>query len=118
MEIGNAGHCSPLLVRGGRATRIEATGVPVGLFCSVEYPVERVRLGRGDTLFLYTDGLSEALSPGRVKYGVDRISRLVEANHREPVPDLIRACLKDLETFRSGAPKTDDLTLMAIRRTE
>jgi sigma-B regulation protein RsbU (phosphoserine phosphatase) len=118
VEIGNAGHCPPLLVRGGRAARIAATGVPVGLFCSVEYTVERVHLGRGDTLFLYTDGLSEARNPGREEYGVDRISRLVEANHAAPVPELIRACLGDLEEFRAGAPKTDDLTLMAIRRTE
>jgi serine phosphatase RsbU (regulator of sigma subunit) len=49
---------------------------------------------------------------------VDRISRLVEANHAAPVPELIRACLGDLAEFRAGAPKTDDLTLMAIRRTE
>jgi len=118
VEVGNAGHCPPLLVRNGRASRIEATGLPVGLFCTVDYPVERVNLSRGDTLFLYTDGLSEARSADRQEYGIERIARLLEERHALPVPDLIGACLEDLRVFRSGAPRTDDLTLMVIRRTE
>jgi len=118
VEVGNAGHCPPLLIRNGRAARIEATGLPVGLFCSVDYSVERVRLSRGDTLFLYTDGLSEAQSADRREYGIDRLARLLEERHALPVPDLIGACLEDLRAFRSGAPRTDDLTLMVIRRTE
>jgi sigma-B regulation protein RsbU (phosphoserine phosphatase) len=118
VEVGNAGHCPPLLVRNGRVARIEATGLPVGLFCTVDYPVERVSLSRGDTLFLYTDGLSEARSADRQEYGIDRLAGLLEERHELPVPDLIGACLDDLRAFRSGAPRTDDLTLMVIRRTE
>ncbi len=118
VEIGNAGHLPPLLVQGGRLTRVEATGVPVGLFCSVEYPARRAKLSRGDTLFLYTDGLSEARNAGGEEYGVDRLSRLLERNHAAPLPALLSACLEELRAFRGGAPRMDDLTIMAIRRTE
>ncbi|NIN68048.1 MAG: SpoIIE family protein phosphatase, partial [Anaerolineae bacterium] len=50
VEVCNAGHCPPLLVQGGEITGMDATGLPVGIFSSAEYSVQKVQLARGDSL--------------------------------------------------------------------
>lgn len=116
IEICNAGHCPPLWVRGGEVTCVDATGLPLGIFRSAEYSVKELQLATDDGVFLYTDGLSEARDRTHAEYGEARLSKLVSDRHALPSQALVRACLEDLANFVSGAPKTDDLTLMAIRR--
>lgn len=116
VEICNAGHCPPLLVREGEVTCIEATGLPVGMFNGERYTVEKVQLNPGESLFLYTDGLSEARNMEDEEYGTERLSKLMNDHRGLQSQALIDACLRDLVAYQSGARKTDDLTLMAIRR--
>jgi phosphoserine phosphatase RsbU/P len=117
VEICNAGHLPPLhLRRGGDATLIEATGLPVGIFCNEEFTSAQFRMRPGDTLFLFTDGLSESRDSAGEEYGTARLGSLL-CRHQELLPaELIRACLGDLSDFCAGAPKHDDLTVMALRR--
>ena len=116
VEICNAGHCLPLLVREGKATVMDTPGLPVGLFSSAQYSVTRANLNPGDTLFLYTDGLSEARDGSGAEYSAGRLARFVADRHALPPKELTAACRADLAEFLSGAPKSDDLTIMAIRR--
>jgi sigma-B regulation protein RsbU (phosphoserine phosphatase) len=116
VEICNAGHCPPLLVRGGEVTSIEATGLPLGMFSEGEYSVRTAKLAPGDSLFLYSDGLSEAQNPSGAEYGGSRLMRLLAARHQLRTQSLVAACLDDLNAFRSGAPKTDDVTIMILQR--
>lgn len=116
VEICNAGHCPALVIRQGGLTRLESTGVPLGLFCEVEYSVEKAHVAPGETLFLYTDGVSEARSVKQEEYGEGRLAQVLSRCHSLPPRELIHACLEDLAAFRSGAPLTDDLTMLAIRR--
>ena len=115
VEIHNAGHWPIIVVGRGGVLRIESTGLPLGMFCEGEFAGTRLRLEDGDTLFLYTDGLSEAR--GTVEeYGVDRIAHLVRQQATRAPSELIAACLNDLRAFASAGPRLDDLTLLAIRR--
>ncbi len=116
VEICNAGHCPPLSVRRGAVASIEATGLPLGMFRSAQYAANRFRMAKGDTLLLYTDGLSEALGRSDTEYGTARLSKVVTEGHALPPEGLVRACLEDLAAFQSGAAKRDDLSVMAIRR--
>jgi len=116
MELCNAGHCPALAVQQGGITRLEATGVPLGMFCDGRYPTRQVRLDPGDTLILYTDGVSEARSPRNEEYGEIRLLELLARRRELPPEGLIRACLDDLNAFRRGQPLHDDLTMMAIQR--
>jgi sigma-B regulation protein RsbU (phosphoserine phosphatase) len=116
IEICNAGHLPGLLRHEGRVARIGASGLPLGLFCSGQYDVVRYRLEPGAVLLLYTDGVTETRNSQGAEYGAERLSRGLERLASLAPADLVAACFEDLEAFRGGTPRTDDLTLMAIRR--
>lgn len=116
VEICNAGHLPPLLIQGGKVTSIAATGLPVGVFCSESFTVSRAQMSKGDTLFLYTDGLSESVDATGNEYGPDRLSKLLNENSNLAPDAMISLCRKELHSFAEGKLPGDDLTIMAIRR--
>src|SRR5882724_2838979 len=118
VELCNAGHLPPLLVQEGKVTSVAATGLPIGVFCSESFSVSRVQMNAGDSLFLYTDGLSESLDGDGNEYGAERLSRLLNDNHSLEPESIISLCRRELHSFAEGRVPRDDLTLMAIRRTK
>ena len=116
IEICNAGHCPPLLVSRDDVKSIDATGLPIGIFCREQYAASEFQLEPGDSLLLYTDGLTESRSPYDAEYGADRLSRVVSAKHSLAPQALTAACIEDARSFREGQPKPDDLTVMVIQR--
>ncbi len=114
VEIHNAGHCPAIMAGSGGVLRIESTGLPLGMFHEVDFSATRLHLENGDMLFLYTDGLSEALRADD-EYGVDRVTRVVRQAAAKHPAELVAACLNDLRTFVDGPP-LDDLTLLSIQR--
>lgn len=116
VDICNAGHNPPLLLHDSRVEDIEATGLPLGMFCEERFTVSRVSLAPGDTILVYTDGLSEAVDKRDAQYGTERLHEVALERCSLPPEGLVSACLDDLNSFRSGATKSDDLTIMAIQR--
>jgi len=115
VDLCNAGHCSPLVSRKGRVTEIDSAGLPLGMFHLCQYPVSRLALDPGDLLVLYTDGVTEATNASNEQYGTDRLAQVVARHSREAAADVAQACLNDVRAFRLGS-RTDDVTVMAIRR--
>lgn len=118
IEICNAGHCPPLVVSRGVVSAVDPTGLPVGAFAGVRYASRTIKLGPGDSLVLYTDGLSEGRDRDGEEYGAERISRVLAAHGGADVEALVEACLADLSRHLAGGPRGDDLTLMVVRRKE
>jgi sigma-B regulation protein RsbU (phosphoserine phosphatase) len=117
VELVNAGHCPPLLLHGGRVEGLPASGLPLGLFCSSSYPSTRLELGRDDLLLLYTDGLSEARSATGEELGAERLERLLAGLPVGlPAREVVAAVEQALLRFLDGAPRHDDLTVLALRR--
>ncbi|HEY3382938.1 MAG TPA: SpoIIE family protein phosphatase [Vicinamibacterales bacterium] len=116
VELCNAGHCPPLLVHGSDVTPIEATGVPVGLFCVNDYPARRLTLAPGDALVLYTDGVTEARNRTDEEYGEARLASLVAGLSDRSSEAVVAACVQAVSIFRGGRTATDDLTVMVVRR--
>jgi sigma-B regulation protein RsbU (phosphoserine phosphatase) len=116
IDLCMAGHMPVLIAQGSRTRRIESPDLPLGMFCHGHFSVTRVHLDPGDSVVLYTDGLSECLDPSGREYGIDRLQNALEASWRLSPPEFIRACLSDLDAFRSGTARSDDLTLMVLKR--
>jgi len=114
VEICNAGHPAPLLVQADGVTPIHATGLPLGMFCQETYTSTQAKVGKGDRLVLYTDGLSEARNSDDAEYGEGRLQSLLSESRELPANALINRVLDNVREFSSGRHVTDDLTLMAI----
>lgn len=115
VEIGNAGHLPPLLVRGNEVRSIEATGLPLGMFSSEQFLVTKLQMEAGDTLLLFTDGVSEARDERGSEYGVVRLQKLLGGSCGSSPKDIISNCLVELDNFKRAGVPADDLTLMAIQ---
>ncbi len=116
----NAGHCPPILLRSSSAGRqIErldkAGGTVVGLVPDVPYDQAQVALCPGDLLVIYTDGFSEAMSPHLEEWGDQRLLAAVKSCATLPAKDAITKILQATDAFASGAPQSDDMTLVILR---
>jgi sigma-B regulation protein RsbU (phosphoserine phosphatase) len=115
LEIVNAGHLPVLLAGESKVTVFESTDLPFGMFCDQQFTAAKARLQPGDTLLLYTDGVSEAQNHAGDEYGVQRLRSLVEGQSRTCANMLVRACREHLDGFREGHERADDETLLAIQ---
>lgn len=116
IEIANAGHCPPLVLRRGALETVAATGLPLGLFCDGHYSAARLKLELGDSLILYTDGVTEARNHADQEYGPERLAALLPRCSGMGPQAIAAACLEDFEAFLGGARQGDDVTLMVIGR--
>jgi phosphoserine phosphatase RsbU/P len=114
VEIYNAGHLPVIATSRDNVRLLESTGIPLGLFHEANPPATNLQLETGDTLFLYTDGLSEARDHDD-EYGVDRLTELMRKHGRLCPTELVSVCLNDLATFTGTTPRTDDLTILALQ---
>jgi len=113
----NAGHNPGLLVRAdGTVQRLEANGMPLGLFPVVEYERVDIVLGPGDLVLLYTDGITEAANPKGDEFGLDRLQAVVQKHAQEPLVALAVAIETAVEVFADGTPYGDDRTMVMLRR--
>jgi sigma-B regulation protein RsbU (phosphoserine phosphatase) len=122
IEVCNAGHPPPLVIRtsgpGGPdgIVRLDATGLPIGMFCSESFPSQIVQLDRGETLLLYTDGLLETQNSSGDEYGIERLLTLAASATALKPQAIVDRCVGNLASYRGTATSTDDLTVMAVRR--
>ncbi|REJ83387.1 MAG: FHA domain-containing protein [Acidobacteria bacterium] len=113
----NAGHNPALLLRtDGSAIELGPTGMPIGLVDGAEYQQEHLELAAGDLLLIYTDGVSEAESPGGEEFGVEGILASVAPRRDEPLDDILERLRTDLTRFTANLPAHDDRTVLLARR--
>ncbi len=117
IEICNAGHPSPLLIRCGEVSELQSSGLPVGLFHSEDFPVSEFDLEPGHGILIYSDGVSEAVDGFGAEYGIDRIRNLIQREKALDPLILLSTWREDLTAFRCNAVKTDDCTLFVLGRT-
>lgn len=117
-DIVNAGHCPPVVRRGGQISTLAPSGFPLGLVKETTYRTLQASLAPGDALFLYTDGLTEGRNVGDEEYGDARALDVLRRNPDADPQDLLEACAADHAAFTAGQPRLDDLTLLMIQRTD
>ena len=111
----NAGHNPPVLVTKTGVHRLEQGGTVVGLFDGTPYVEESLQLADGDTLVIFSDGVSEALSATDDEFGDDRLIETVHSVGAGSVQDVVNALLEAVKVFTHGAPQNDDITVVVVR---
>ena len=117
MTFVNAGHNPPILVdvKDG-LQRLESTGFCLGMFPEVVYGAGNVRLGPGDLLCLYTDGITEGRSAENEEYGEDRLQRLLGENMGLAAPKIMEKIFAEVRSYTGCAEPGDDMTLVLVKR--
>jgi serine phosphatase RsbU (regulator of sigma subunit) len=116
LEFINAGHPSPFLIRHGAAEEAFTEGsYPVGLVPEAQYTAVCLKLEPGDTLVLFSDGVTEAMDPDEQMFGVARLKELLTGQIECPLEQLQKCVLEAVENFARGARQADDLTLLIVR---
>ncbi len=116
VEVCNAGHMPPVLLQRGTVRSLEGGGLPVGIFCDEAFGITKIHLEPGDTLLLYTDGVSEAENDEGLQYGDERLFEFIGKHCALGLEELVSECVREIGAFRNGAPRRDDVTVMAIGR--
>ncbi|MFC1828762.1 GAF domain-containing SpoIIE family protein phosphatase [Thermodesulfobacteriota bacterium] len=112
----NGGHEAPVIIdKDGKRTPLKFTGPAVGMFADLEFSVEQIELNPADTLFAYTDGVTDVQNPDGEGFTKDRLLDMLSLptnSAREMIDNLA----KEIESHISDADQNDDLTMIAIRR--
>jgi sigma-B regulation protein RsbU (phosphoserine phosphatase) len=113
------GQPMPILVRPGegRPQLLEAPAnrLPLGAFREVPYDTRELFLRRGDLIFFYTDGFTEAMDEQMNDYGEERLMESVDRRRTEPLDELARGVLSDIRAHVGGAEQYDDMTFLLLR---
>lgn len=113
--LANAGHPRPLLADRRGVRPIEDASIPLGMMGDAAYTEREIHLRPGDTLFFYTDGVTETWRDGE-EYGVGRAAAALRPASGLPLRELLAVCRADLDRFAGGVRSDDDLTMVAVRR--
>ena len=111
----NGGHNPPMVFRGGEVLRLEEGGPVVGLFGPAQYAQGIVTLEPGDTMVLFTDGVSEAMNSVDEEFDEPRLIEAVRSGAGLRAVDLIDHIIRECDAFVAGAPQHDDMTLVVVK---
>jgi serine phosphatase RsbU (regulator of sigma subunit) len=114
----SAGHNPPYLLRASGAVELisETGGIPLGLFNNMGYTGSCAQLEPGDALFLYTDGVPEADNAAFEQFTDERLAASLRDSISFGCQEMIDRLTRELLAFTAGAPQSDDITMLAIRR--
>jgi len=117
LRYANAGHPLPYLVEAGARVRAfgDVTGPILGILDQVRYEESEERIGAGERLVLYTDGVTEARSPEGGFFGHSRLMRFLSKNGRNSAENLCNLLLRSVDEFQAGR-RQDDATLLVLHR--
>jgi serine phosphatase RsbU (regulator of sigma subunit) len=120
LTIVNAGHLPPLLrTRRGRVEPLatKAAALPLGISPDTVYQQAEVKISPGDSVVLFTDGVTEAMNGKNELYGMARLSTFLKTAPARAEP-LGEAIVENLEEFCAGQPQRDDICLICVHRLE
>jgi sigma-B regulation protein RsbU (phosphoserine phosphatase) len=115
LTYSNAGHNPPILVGRHGIRRLETGGLILGLFPHATYEEATLQLEDGDTLIVFSDGVTEALNVAGDEFGEDRLLPCINEHCGCPTDVLLDRILATVRTFAVGAAQNDDVTALVLR---
>ena len=115
VEMCNAGHLPPIIVGGDKSVELGASGLPLGMFSDSSFVSSGVRLAPGETLLLFTDGVTEANDADGSEFGTERLRASINGSAVGHPTELLQTCVSAVTAFRNGIARNDDLTMLALK---
>ena len=118
LDVLNAGHNPAFLLRkDGTLEQIDAGGIGLGMLdLGIPYSGQTLSMNPGDKLFLYTDGIPEAMNLNEEEYSDERMIDFLKDNSEQPVNEFIKLIVDDVKSFTKEAEQSDDITSMILKR--
>lgn len=114
LTYANAGHNPPYLIHDGLLLLDGSDGTPLGLFQGEEYTDVVVRLEAGDSVFLYTDGVNEAVNASGEFYGTERLERVLADAFASDEKNYLQAVENSVSAFVGETEQNDDITMLVL----
>ena len=113
----NAGHEQPLLLSSnGELSRLETTGIALGVVDAYPYKKNTISMRSGDVLIIYSDGITDATNSSEEAFGLERLISVVKEHREEPAATLTESIFKAVGEHVGDASQFDDLTLVVVKR--
>ncbi len=113
----NAGHNPPLIGRSdGKVEQLESGGFPLGIIPTAEFEVGEIYLHAGETLVIYSDGVTEANNSAEDEFGMERLIDVISKNITASASGMRDKVESALSTFTQTAPANDDITLVIVKK--
>ncbi|MCF6271440.1 MAG: PP2C family protein-serine/threonine phosphatase [Melioribacteraceae bacterium] len=118
MEIVNAGHNPPLILKNDNSiVKINAGGVAFGMFdMGLPFTDEKIILEKGERLFIFSDGIPEAMDKDENEYSDERLDEYLSTNNELSSNDFITSIVEDVKTHANGEHQSDDITAIYLIR--
>ena len=118
LSFSNAGHDAPMLfARGGDIRRLETGGIVLSILEEFPYEEESATLTPGDTLVIYSDGITEAINPNQELFGEERLLATIRSHRDATANEMIDHIVATVKAHAGPTPQADDMTLVVIKRT-
>lgn len=115
VEYCNAGHNAPIHVKATSEPLPALPNLPLGIVSAFEYKAQTMTLKHGESLFLFTDGLTEAENETHEQFGDERMMAVLKKQMAARPREVVEAMQAEVDAFVHDAPQSDDLTMLAIR---
>ncbi len=118
LSLAQAGHPSPVLMRRGRCPQMLGSGgMPVGLWPEIDFDCLELPVSPGDRLLLYSDGITECMSPDGELFGEQRLLEYLDRSSCEPLDKLLEGLDSEMKSWGGATNFGDDVSLLAIELT-
>ena len=116
LTYASGGHDSPLVVHADGSTTLlpHTGGIALGVLPGVQYESRTVTVEAGDTVLLYTDGVTEAQDPAEQQFGLERLEEIFRERAPTSAEAAIGRIFQAVRTFAGDAPQFDDITCLAL----
>jgi sigma-B regulation protein RsbU (phosphoserine phosphatase) len=113
----NAGHNPPVVLdKKGNISRMESSGLCLGMFPNAEYEARTITLDPRDISLLFTDGITESRNKENKEFGEEKLIKILKKNAKLSASDIIEQIQKEVETFTAGTEQMDDQTVVVIKK--
>ncbi len=116
-HFSNAGHNPPFLIDSDKkVTRLTKGGTVLGFMEDYQFEEDLIKLNTGDTVIIYSDGITEALNKQNEEFGEDRLLTILTENMKSTADTLIEKVFNAIKTFVNDVPQSDDITIVVIKK--